>query len=87
MFSVLVLTDLGLHRLQQWLMELVGSNRRDPVFRLHWVPDLSMTETTVYMNIQSEADRLDVKYMMIVCMYYITITVYIVVSKGLNVRL
>ena len=46
-----------LYRLRQWLVELVGSSRGDPVLQLHWVPNLSMKETAVYMNIKSEADR------------------------------
>jgi hypothetical protein len=41
-------------RLRQWLVELVGSSRGDPVLQLHWVPSLSMTETAVYLHVKSE---------------------------------
>jgi hypothetical protein len=45
-------------RLRQWLVELVGSSRGDPVLQLHWVPSLSMTETAVYLHIKSEGGGL-----------------------------
>ena len=44
-------------RLQQWLTELVGSNRGDPILQLHWAPSLSMVETTASISLSSEGIR------------------------------